>query len=551
MTTAIGRLATSVAAKFGVCTRKAAMRLATETGYKLVDESAKLGRGLTIEEIEKVFSQTLPKKLRPKLLGSREDVQRMFENIGYSKEVAHMQAYNPNLGGGCVPAGSGKQPIFIERGNFDFQTENSYIAHEVEHALERNNRLKAIYARKMCMPLLALKSLFNKNFIDSLGKFAEKIKKLEVYGLQAENKTATMAIEKIKPNGKEMEFVTTLSCEPTRKGIMALNGLSSEARYQTRIRSAIRKLVNPKTKGSQNNFRFKFIKHIIDGEIPAYTVQGKVQEYAYKLSDGQIATSTGTSIVYKDALKILKNERRLYLKNKLLGRLKKPSVYQTDKDLLRLLSSKEDKEIIEKMIKTMNDEQKEELFKAIRKNPKVIDNIKAFKEAMTVDGKSIYDGYLGVVADINPEILKNPDFIKIAKITEFGDPAYAFQLSKIAKASPEKIKQFAQIADEKVLVDGQYERLKYHALSNCLESPKFDSLKKITDINLEYENYICDMNHLLTGEQIDLILKEAIEASKKGNLIIEKIERIIKEAAEQKFSFVKAEQTKENFKNIF
>ena len=121
--------------------------MATETGEKLVDASAKLGRDLTAKEIQSVFETTLPKKLRPKLLGSRQEIEEMFKGIGYSSERAHATAYSPNMMGGCIPAGSGKNPIFIDKGVFDYLTNNANIAHELEHALERNNSFSGIFAK--------------------------------------------------------------------------------------------------------------------------------------------------------------------------------------------------------------------------------------------------------------------------------------------------------------------------------------------------------------------------------------------------------------------
>lgn len=67
MTLAFGIAVTNLTSRFGIVSRKAAMRIATETGYKLVDKSREVGRLLNKEEVEQVF-KTLPKRLRPKTL---------------------------------------------------------------------------------------------------------------------------------------------------------------------------------------------------------------------------------------------------------------------------------------------------------------------------------------------------------------------------------------------------------------------------------------------------------------------------------------------------
>ena len=531
MVTAVGKLATSVAAKFGLCTRKAAIRLATETGYKLVDESTRLGRNLTASEIEDVFAATLPKKLRPKILGSRNEIEKMLKDIGYSPERAHATAHNPLMIGGCIPAGSGKQPIFVEMKKLDHLTNDSLLAHELEHALERNNRFKGIFARRIGYPLCSIKTLLNKNYIDNLVRLNGRVENLQEYGLQIKNKTFLTETNK------------ALSCNSTTDGIIELNGLTKE-QYFARLRSAIRNVANGETKGSHNNKTFKLIKGTLDMEIPAYTVGGRVQEYAYKLTEGQIGAQTGTSIVYKDALKLVKGERRLYLKNKLLGKLRKPSIYQSDKDLLRLANTKEDKILVRNMIKNMSADQKEGLFIALRQNPNALNNVKAFREATKVDGTYIYDECLSLIHNINPEMLKNSDFMKIAKILDHGRPAYVYELEQISKASPERIRQFAELADKRIPIKDGAEVLQYEFLAHCINSPQFDTLKKLINIKVgnryPYIHLPNGMNKFMTAEQSEIALKNAIEASKRGESIerqiSEQIDKIIEEKEKIKFS---------------
>ena len=144
--------------------------------------------------------------------------------------------------------------------------------------------------------------------------------------------------------------------------------------------------------------------------------------------------------------------------------------------------------------------------------------------------------------------------MKIAKIIDYERPAYAYQLEEIAKASPERIKQFAQIADKRVLFEGEGEFLLYDGLSQCINSPKFDTLKKLVEIKVgnryPYKGYPDGINRFMTQEQAEKVLQDALESSKKGINIEKQIGRQIDEIllAKEKARFVK---TKNPSINIF
>ena len=65
MASAFGLAITNLTSKFGVLSRKACIRLATETGEKVLAKKGELGRNLNKEELEQVFSEILPKACRP------------------------------------------------------------------------------------------------------------------------------------------------------------------------------------------------------------------------------------------------------------------------------------------------------------------------------------------------------------------------------------------------------------------------------------------------------------------------------------------------------
>ncbi|MBP3924420.1 hypothetical protein J6E39_04180 [bacterium] len=484
----------------------------------MVDKSRELGRKLTAEEINQIFAETLPKKCRPKVITTKEEIIPFYERMGYTHEQAHAAAYQPNVGGMCVPNGSGKNPIYVPVKSYpSISSVAETTAHELEHALERNNRLKGIVMRHLLTPYLVLKSFTNKNFMQKVNRLELSENKVQI-GLQHANKTLD-----------DIRVEPVINCPPTSEGLAKVNGLS-EKRYKAQIRSIIRNVLNGKSEGSENIFRMRSLKDVFDIEIPAYTVGGRVQRYALNLGENQMAKGTDTAILYEDAQKILKSEKRLYLKNMLLGRLKAPMVYQSEKDILKLCKTKEDKNIVKSIIESLkNDEDaKSALFTLIKKKPEYLQNIKTFMDKTSVDGQNIYARYIPQISRVNPAVLENPDFIKIAKIMDnYNEPAYACYLRDIAKSSPDRIKMFSEIADAR-MADG---RMKYTELAECLRSKNFDKLKALADIEVNGTNpYVCflpALDRLMSAKVIEKITEKAAASAKNGENISLKIEQAI------------------------
>lgn len=273
--TAIGKLVTCVTTKFGLCSRKAAMRIATETGEKLVDESTRLGRSLNLQEIESVFNQCIPKKIRPKILTSKEEFAKEALKRGVLQETAEQIYNNPYMVGAATTIGRKKAAIFL---NFDNNIinqaseitgiaptvfQNSMIAHELEHALEYNGRFKKILERKILNPLkLALK----------------KDKKAFMKQINEDN----------------LKFQSTLQ---TRAGETYFNNPKS---FGDTIKSLVQELAN----GSKEKIRL--YKRIIDVETPAYIAGNNVEKYALKEQNSPILQGIIADI-YKKTGEILKN----------------------------------------------------------------------------------------------------------------------------------------------------------------------------------------------------------------------------------------------------
>ena len=521
-----GKFVTSVTSKFGIVSRKAAMRLATETGMAIVDEGARLGRKLTVDEMASVMRRTLPKRCCPKLLSSRQEIADQIVRAGLATpQQASQIANNPKMLGGCVNNGTKKTTIFVESNpKIPAEFEYNFFSHELEHALEYNNRIKGIWNRKTQPFKLFLNNIFNGS---------EKSKNMQ-YVIQTRGGNFQAEVQQALGT-----FLTpknfVLSCSPTREGLMELNGMS-ENRYLASIRRVLNKYVNAKSQGSMNNTMLSSFKRVIDLEIPAYTVGGRVYEYAKGLAKGQHSVSTGTAVLYRDAQKVIQQEQKLYWFNKLFGKLRKPTVFHSQKDLINLARTKEERKVIESIAKNMSIDNQKMLFTTLKSRPETLKNIQAFRNATMVNGKSLYDDSLSAIMDLNPKLLENSDFVKILRLQSptFGYPVYCDALPVLSKTSPDKLKRFASIADETIMLEDRVV-MKYECLAKHLDSPSYGKLKQLADIEINgtypYHYIIEDMPRYLNSSQIDNLCQEAMNAKKNGSDIIAKIAQQIDDVA--------------------
>ena len=297
---AISFAITKITSKFGLLSRKASMRLATETGKKLVDKTNQVGRGLNKSEIENVFEETLPKRCRPKILTEKEEVKEYFRKLGMTDEMAEIQL--ENAAAGAVPNGMGKRPIYLPLQEMDEGTIFSLTAHELEHALESNNSLKGKLGRRVLGLLILPKLLFDKNFATKMTSLRQKACDLETV-LQT---TTFQDAEKL------------FASAPTKEGLA--NALSTDVKgLPDKIRQAIREVISP-TNSATSKSDYAISKQILDIEIPAYKVGGEVERYAMEISN-ETSPSQAISMVYEEARNILKEEQKLFLKNKKAGKL--------------------------------------------------------------------------------------------------------------------------------------------------------------------------------------------------------------------------------------
>lgn len=268
MVTRIGKLTTAVISKFGFCSQKAAIRLASETGRQMVDKSIKLGRNLTTTEIKEVFNQKLPKKLRPEIITDKAVFAKELMKSGLPQEGANDLVNNPQVLGAALTMGKKKASIFFNPDNAKNVFEqtnlvncNSLYAHELEHAIQRNNTLKGILKRYITEPT-------QKFFIKDLKSYLKK--------LNQDNINFQMNLQQI-------------AALPTSE--------------QT---NAIKTLLANSANGSKK--KLKNFKHILNLEIPAYTAGAKVEHYGVRKNQFGYEFQEIVRDIYSKALNILKGK---------------------------------------------------------------------------------------------------------------------------------------------------------------------------------------------------------------------------------------------------
>jgi len=560
MASTIGLAITALTSKVGILSRKASIRLATETGEKVLARKGELGRNLNVEEIEQVFAEVLPKKCRPKIITTEAEVRECLKRDGLNEEQINAQisgCIKNHMAAAMVFNGTRKCPIFIPREGESWLPDalKSYletmapatVAHETEHALEKNCRVFDVFKRKTSGIRRFFGKLFDKNYIENLSN-----REVAVHNFEADIQQSLIPTANRNPE----TGVIKMNCEPTIESISERLGGEN---FAEKLRQIMReKFASGVNKGSEQNKRLKLMSYWMDMERPAYEVTGKMEEKIYGLKDGENGISTGIAKGYEAARQIAKQERRTYWINRLLGRLKKPNVYVTDKDILRHASNKEDREILIQMIAGMEKEEKISLIRFLSSNQgqeKSIKNLHKFLEATKIDGKPLYTN-LEYLEGISTETLINPDFIKIAKLSDAsfcGTPAYKWALKDIAKCTPEQIREFAKIADTKEVVEprivelsaeesAQFKKIlgisenpkktnaikaseekpieysyRYNLLASYISNPHFNELKAFADIKVGNEYPYADIVggiSRLSKERIKAILERAQKAAK-------------------------------------
>ena len=549
MASAFGLAITNFTSRFGVLSRKACIRLATETGEKVLAKKGELGRNLNKEEIEQVFSEILPKACRPKVITKDSEVYECLRRCGYSDEQIAVQLQNVEKNGMAaanVSNGTKKYAYWVpyERHEkiqdprlkqYIETTFPAFIGHEMEHSLEKNCRFTDILRRKTLKIRTAIYKLFDKNYMEKLSQ-----RQIAVHDYEGQMQLAIApTLEMDKSTGNIIA-----KCKATVKDISELlkkgTGVSMEENMQKLIRE---NYASAGHKGTENDKRFRLLRYWMDMERPAYEVTGQIERKIYGLKEGVYAPDEVIAKGYEASIDIAKQERKTYWKNKLLGRLKKPNIYLSDKDILKHASNKEEKQILTDMIKDMSVEQKKSFIKVLSSfegQPNAIKNLSQFLQETKGNGNFLLNS-LHKLEGINPEVLSNPDFIKIAKVTDnAGLPIYDYTIKEIAAAKPESIKKFAEIADrnyiEELDVNGmniKKQNYIYDFLAMFIDNPHFEEFKAFSEIKVDgktpYKDILKGLTYL-PEERIKANLELAQSSAKEGKSVFQEICKEIEEA---------------------
>ena len=183
-------------------------------------------------------------------------------------------------------------------------------------------------------------------------------------------------------------------CEPTLEGIEKYLKEKTGKSLTERLRESVRrKYANPEHSGSEQIRRYDKINYWLDMEKPAYQVTGEIDRYFFGIPKDETFITETISKGYEVAIDIVKKDRRTYWKNLLFGKLKKPNVYATDKDLLQHASTSEEKQVLKRLISGLNRDQKDSLIKILpdlEGKPNAIQAIKTFLDKTAVNGKNVY-----------------------------------------------------------------------------------------------------------------------------------------------------------------
>ena len=309
MSSRLGIAITNLTSKFGILSRKASIRLATETGEKVLERKMLLGRNLNKQELEQVFTEVIPKKCRPKIITTDEEVMECFKRTGFSEEhiKAQIQACeNAYMAAANVINGTGRYRLWIPYERMNKQTgiikeyfDNIFpatVAHEVEHSLEKNCRITDILRRKTQVFFMKFNNSFNKNALETINQRQIGVHEFEADLQMALVPTATM--------DKETN-VMKLLCKPTIESISEVLQQKDGVGLLEKLRSIMRKkYASGVNRGSDTNQRLKLLRFWMDMERPAYEVTGKIERKILNLKDNEYALNEAVATGYEMAYNI-------------------------------------------------------------------------------------------------------------------------------------------------------------------------------------------------------------------------------------------------------
>ena len=364
---AIGFAITKLTSQFGLLSRKASIRLATQTGKKLVDKTNQVGRALNKTEIEEVFTGTLPRRCRPKLYTTADELFAESEKLSRNKEdIAECLISADALN---IPSPMGRPKMFVPVDKLSKENICGDIAHELEHGLEYNG-----FLLKSNLKVLFLFPRFLYSFIKSKGQIIENAKKMEKFAHDLES------------------------------GIINDIGLGRTGKDS--LRQTVRNFLDPKNMETTEDSYIAAL-FLFDKEIRAYKAGSAIEQY---IKSGTNLQQKERFEAYQKVQNILKEELKSFKNNKKSRILAKPLKYEYDKDFSRLLPDEEDRKFIMSLVQKPQD--KERIYYMLTFNETNVGALRKFlsEKGLTIR-KDVNIGILGV----NAEVLKRDNIMSILK----------------------------------------------------------------------------------------------------------------------------------------
>ena len=324
MASSLGLAITNLTSKIGILSRKACIRLATETGERAIAKKAELGRNLNKQDLEQLFAEVLPKRCRPKVITEDSEVIECLKRSGFNDEQIKAQIASVDKGAmiaANVSDGINKMKYWMpyERlARFEGPikeyvelTNPAFIAHEMEHSLEKNCRVKDIYRRKTSMIKTKIKKFFDKNYME---KLTQRHVGIHDYEVEMQQNMASV-LEFNQTSG-----LIQLKCNPTVKEISEFFEKTEGISFAEKLRNLMRKkYASGLDKSSETRKRLKLMARWMDMEHPAYEVTGKIEHQIFNMKEGEHALNEAIAKGYEASIDVAKQEQRTYWKNKLLG----------------------------------------------------------------------------------------------------------------------------------------------------------------------------------------------------------------------------------------
>ena len=324
MASSFGIAITNLTSKFGLLSRKACIRLATETGEKVLARKGELGRNPNKEEIEQIFAEILPKACRPKVITEDSEVMECLKRTGFNEQqiTEQLKACDEAvMAAAIVGNGTGRMKLWMPFGRLEkFEgplrdyidtTQPAFIAHEMEHALEKNCRIKDIFKRKISKIYIKINKFFDKNYLEKVNQ-----RQIGVHNFEGEMQECLSPIATLN----EQTGLFQLKCKPTVKDISDYFKQTEGVSLAFKLRYLMRKkYASGINTNSETRKRLKLMKYWMDMEHPAYEVTGKIERKIYGLKENEYAINEAVTAGYEAAIGVAKQERKFYWLNKILG----------------------------------------------------------------------------------------------------------------------------------------------------------------------------------------------------------------------------------------